>query len=467
MHRDVLLACKSQQPPTLPPPSPVVSLSHLSQPSALTSFPFPKTKPDGEFSDFKARIASIEARTSASSAPPVQKVGDTWVAASALGTSDVEMDRRQSEDALRSSVQRMFEVGPDADLAREEVVRRDSVATERILAWQPATERELSIFSRASLKRSNAAEGLTTGSPYAEASRAIPKSETVLSFDPNDLNPSRSASQVRRPSMATGLCEAKPFNPREPMSVVLEGESDDGGVDGRIMEQTQLSHVTFPKPKVGGLPMTIPGGLPMLASVTSSSVDTGTAPRTPHTEHSSMTTVSSVDPTVLAKLETHSTEYGTMARQIDGVQLDLHRIISSLGALVQQANTVPEAFPKVLDEKISSLQLDVKGVENALHLSALASNRQTPPEEPKLVEVQSKLDNIAKLCEGLLAGQVIRSAPRQIDAAPIQAAKIAETPKTPAPAASALEVKPNEEVAAGEEVAQIMADLVCATFCEQ
>lgn len=372
------------------------------------------------------------------------------------------MDSGKSTDALRSSVQRMFDDGPDA----QEGPRRDSQATERIMAWQPTTERELSIFSRSNTKRSNAwVEPIDTGLQFEEGYRVLPKSETILSFDPNDLNPSRSASQVRRTSaMAGGSEPTKRYGDRLPMPMLVEGGSDDGVTDR--YPPTHLCHVTFPKPTVGGLPMMIPGGLPMIPSVTSSSVDTAESPalQTPHTDRSSMTTVSSVDPTVLAKLESHTTEHGTIAKQIDGVQVDIHRFITSLGTLVQQAKIPPDSFPKALDEKITSLHLDVKGVENALQLSSLASSRQAPVEDPKLLDVHTKLDNIAKLCEDLLSKQpppVPNDTTALIDGLPIRASRVGEAPKSPAPSGSlSLFVKPREEKIAGEEVAQIMADLV-------
>ncbi len=389
------------------------------------------------------------------------------------------MDHRESAAALRSSVQRMFDDGPDP----QEVPRRESGATERIIAWQPTTERELSIFTRSNTKRFNASvEPLSAIAAYGEGERVIPKSETLLSFDPNDLNPSRSASQVRRPSTVLLPDDApKRFGARSPMPMLMEGGSDEGAIERDIAPTriSKVSHVIFPKPTVGGQPMMIPGDLPMIPSVTSSSVETreSTSGRTPQTDESSVTSVSSANPTVLAKLETHSTEHGTIARQIDGVQVDIRRIISSLGALVRQSKTVPaplesEMIPKALDEKITSLQLDVQGIGNALQLSSLATSRQAPlapPEEPNLLDVHSKLDNIAKLCENLLSKQALAvpaSDPATIDGLPLRASRVGEAPKTPAPPGSlGLSVKPSEEKIAGEEVAQIMADLVSLQGC--
>ena len=185
-----------------------------------------------------------------------------------------------------------------------------------------------------------------------------------------------------------------------------------------------------------------------------------------------MTAVSSVDPTVLAKVDDHSTEHGTIAKQIDGVQVDMHRVIMSLGMLVQQSKSPIEAMPKALNEKLTSLQLDVKGVENALQLSSLASSRHGPAEEPKLLEVHEKLDSIARLCEDLLSKHeaVPKSATVPIDGLPIRASRVgADTAKSPAPSdGMRLAVKPDEEQSAGEEVAQIMADVVSGRFsCSQ
>ena len=415
--------------------------------------------------DSGTRIAGLEDRANASSAPPIQKFGDTWIAASALGTSEMIQEYPDSAEALRSSVQRMFESCPN----EEEIPKPDLTLSESIQDWQPTTERDLSIFSRSSIRQSATKcepTSLTTLYDQMDLVQGHTTSETILSFDPNDLNPSRSASQVRRPSTIVGPDDLfQKCWPRTPMSMVLEGGSDEGSNDLHIAP-TYLSHVTFPKPKVGAMPMTIPGGLPMIPSVTSSSVettDTATL-RTPRTDRSSVTTASSVDSTVLAKLETHSTEHGTIAKQIDGVQIDIQSIIRSLGMLVQQAMTTPDSIPKALDQKITSLHLDFKGVENALQLSSLASSRQSQVEEPKLADVHNKLDNIAKLCEDLLAKQAVEGIPisKLSDGLPILTSRVrSDTCKSPASREPLeLEVQPSEETIAGEEVAQIMADLV-------
>ncbi|KAK8854619.1 hypothetical protein IAR55_003358 [Kwoniella newhampshirensis] len=537
---DVLLACKSTQPSALPPPSPVVSAVHVTRqptttvPSLAQSYPSPPTQPRGETSDFRARLALLEAKSSgSSSAPPVQKVGDTWVAASALGAafSDVEtpvpaLAKRDSPDDLRNSVQRMFETGPDIDddgdvnmktiptpserSTAELQYRLPSPApviarsaqegelpiSERIKAWQPTatnTERDLSIFSRTNSKRSDASTSrISVNVPYSEIDRVngFSKSETALSFDPDDLNPSRSASQVRRaPSaVADGLSEERPrrfgmVGARKNVTMpILEERSTDGmsgfgDEDKSARPATHISHVTFPKPSVGGVHMlesplsTRPDGsrpLSTIPSAPTSSCETGpsTEMQTPRTGHSSLTTVSGTDPTVIvAKLDSHSNEHVTLAGQIDGVSVDLHRIISSLGGLVESAKN-PMA-PKVLDDKLNTLQLDVKGIENALQLSQLTTSRQmSSSQSSDISEMHGKLDNIATLCQQLLSKQAIpppaqgAGAGADLEGVKLENATPHDPTKEALERAGTLTVSPSDEVKnAGEEVAQIMADL--------
>ncbi|KAK4689185.1 hypothetical protein P7C73_g942, partial [Tremellales sp. Uapishka_1] len=449
---DVLLACKSTQPQALPPPSPIVSLKSVSQgpTCSIASLPYPSaSRPTERLSDFQTRIANLESR---SSAPPVQKVGDTWVAASVLGKSDVEMngDRGHSSDDLRDSVQRMFDAGPDPGGAAESRPE-----------WQPESDRQLSIFAR------------NTSKTYSEIDRinGFPKSETALSFDPDDLNPSRSASQVRRASTVMGGEEPiRKYGPKPSMPVLEESGSLSGSEESTLRPPrdvdgvTHISHVSFPKPTLGGAPLNSGNrdALPKIESVPSSCEGTEYM-RTPQTEYqSSATSVSTVDPTVIAKLDSHTNEHGSLAKQVDGVTIDLNRVIRTLGTMVQQSRTIPKA----LDDKLVSLQLDVKGVENALQLSNLASNRRSPlpVDEPKLPDVNQKLDNIVKLCEDLLSRPAVappKSATPPIDGLPIRASRVGNEAKSPKSKQNTLGlvVESDEEKSAGEEVAQIMADL--------
>lgn len=79
-------------------------------------------------------------------------------------------------EPLRESVVQMFEAAPAADEPQKRT-HRSSAMAERIRAWQPNPREASPPLTR-------------VDSPHI--------SDSVLSFDPNDLNPSRSASQVRR-----------------------------------------------------------------------------------------------------------------------------------------------------------------------------------------------------------------------------------------------------------------------------
>lgn len=375
-------------------------------------------------------------------------MGDTWVAASALGGgSDIDT----GPDGLRDSVQRMFTSGPDTHPN----------------TWQPETERDLSIFSRTNSKRSQASLD-PIGTAYGEVDRqnGYPKSDTILSFDPNDLNPSRSASQVRRNASLLHLDEpARRYGPGRSLPVLEERESEDGSTRLQAAP-THISHITFPKPTLDGVTM-LPGSSPMIASVTSSSVETGETAtlQTPRTSHSSVTTVSIADPTVIAKLETHSTEHGGIAKQIDGVQVELHRIISQLGTLVQFSRAGETAIPKALDDKLTTIGLDVKSVENAIQLSSIANGRMPVVEDANMLNVHEKLDSIARLCEEVLAKQMVggvKSETMPIDGLPLRASRLTDTAAL-VKGSKDLSVKSEEEKSAGEEVAQIMAELVSAS----
>ena len=408
--------------------------------------------------------STLKASRGHSSAPPVQKVGDRWVASSMIAAPNGMGSPALpggTPDALRESVQRMFDLEPDnppTPPIDSLATRRDSAVTERIMAWQPVTERELSIFSRTGSKRSQAT---SPSFPLPAISRmeSYNKAETVLSFDPNDLNPSRSASQVGRKSI-TQPVQADPSH----ILPALEGRSAYDAIT-IYPDPTHVSHITFPKPLVRGLPVvpipygTQTGGLETIASGTNSTCDTEDTIQTPALRSSGLTSPSSLDHTLLAKLDDHKTEHSTMSKQIDGVHVDLRHVILSLSALVDNSRG-PDgalAMPKGLDDKLNTIQMDVKAIENALNLSSLSTSRLTQAEdlgEPKLAEVHQKLDAIAKLCEDVLAkGNGIVPAGIANDeknATPILVGK----------GPLGIVVDSEEAKSAGDEVAQIMAELV-------
>lgn len=447
---DVLLAFKPEEDRELPPPSPVMDRrpsSHV-QTASLASFPFSGTANDATssgLSDFEHRINAME---KSSTAPPVQKIGDTWVATSHLGRGSFsDTEPRPPKDNLRDSVQRMFETGPDVTLALGAgPSRSDSEATARIKAWQPSTERELSIFSRSGTTRSQPSSDPTAVSrPMDLDRRAYTKTDTVLSFDPNDLNPSRSASQVRRTSTILG--EEGTVKRRVAALTVVDERSDDGMTEA-IRAATQISHVTFPKPSVS-LDHDHRSVTP-IPSVSHSSTDSEdpTTMATPHTARSTVTMASSVDQTVLAQMETQSSDHNKLSKQVDNVQVDLRSAILSLSTLLAQSKVLIDPaqapVPKVLDDRLTSLGLDIKGIENAFQLSNLASSRQLN-EDPKLPEIHDKLDSIAKACEDILARS--RSAGPTPLHIPTKRGSLGLTSD------------PEGEKQAGEEVAQIMAQL--------
>lgn len=506
LARDVLLACKPEQLRELPPPSPAMLDTQNLPPSdhghaqsiSLDAYPFSTTddKRTSSYSALQQRVADYESKTAASSAPPIQKVGDTWVAASVVGrASGSEADLRPlpEPDALRDSVQRMFDKGPDARVPS----RSDSEATARIKAWQPTTERELSIFSRSGSKRSQASIGPLSADQHVALESQVyteTKSDTVLSFDPNDLNPSRSASQVRRTPTLVGGDQPTIRRRGGPLTVVEE-RSDDGLTEA-MRAATHISHITFPKPIVTTA-LNIPHRLlTPIPSASESSTESGetTAMVTPHTSRS-VVSVHTLEGSVLDKLDSHSSEHSDIAKQVDGVQNGLQAAITTLSALLAQSKILSDPMqapvPRALEDRLSSLGLDVKGLENAIQLSSLAAKVQAV-EEPKLPELNAKLDTIARACAEILAMHKQNSAtavvPDDVKAdkttlanlppkASVNDAALPPNTQSKVSGSSASRAKPvtppqpqkrsslnvvtdpKDEKEAGEEVAQIMAQL--------
>lgn len=463
IFRDVLLACKTQQhPPALPPPSPVPRENRLSQHSGtaqgLASFVPPSAD---DLAPARGQIESPDRPLPLGirSPPPVQKIGDTWVAASALGGSEIGIHGRQDNTTeLRDSVQRLFDTAANRGSAEGEqelaasLPQREPGTTERIKAWQPDTEHDLSIF-RAS---SSSSKRLRP----SELGMRIPKTETVLSFDPADLNPSRSASQVRRNPTIKKDDDTPAHEPfrrwgraLSPVMDERERDVDEVTTATALRAPTHISHVTFPKPTVGGFRM---GALPPIAASSESCESDSSASailQTPRTAETVLTSVSG-ESTVLAKLDSHSTEHDVLSKQMVGVQGDLRTVLTSLSTLVTQARS-PTMSQEVTTDKLDTLQLDVKALENAISLSSLTAPRSAP-EEPKLPEIHAKLDSIAKLCEDLLA----RGTATPKGAAVAAVATGSDANKSPLIPGGPLEANAEEEKSAGEEVAQIMADLV-------
>ncbi|WVW85409.1 hypothetical protein I302_107447 [Kwoniella bestiolae CBS 10118] len=531
---DVLLACKSAQPPALPPPSPLVPATTLSRtptstiPPVLAAPTSPLPRPEPQQTDFQSRLRALEARSSGSgsSAPPVQKVGDTWVAGSALGipTSDIvdplptvpmrstspspAAQTRGDAIGLRDSVQRMFDLGPDPDLTLERPksgvyntgLRQSMEMSERIRAWQPSTASSHLEHSTPSFSRTNSNKSTNTSNdskslhlPYTDPEEVtvFPKTETMLSFDPNDLNPSRSASQVRRPASTVVGADAVQQTRRYGMMLSAKNElpltivEESSGVESFLAKppMTHISHITFPKPAVGGVQMTAqPSQAPGLATIPSGRSTTsseevgctsGSGSSRPSTEmHTPLTRPTSslantaltslVDPTVIARLEDHSTDHHKLYEKIDGVDFNLKEIIDSLDGFVRyqkEVNDQPREIvvPKGLDDKLNTLGLDIKNIENTLQLSNLANNvnRDDPmskdAENEKMLEVNEKLDNIVRLCEQVLSKQPSSHSGERVKSPLGESGSATRNTLTASPS--------EEEKSAGQEVAQIMADL--------
>ncbi|WWC71362.1 uncharacterized protein I206_105317 [Kwoniella pini CBS 10737] len=540
---DVLLACKSTQTPALPPPSPFVQPTTLSRNSTATLPPIPGSvnNPPSPFSsidgrggqtDFQARLRALESRSSGagSSAPPVQKMGDTWVAGSALGipTSDIDLpnplvnsprkqslgslgEKKQDSVGLRDSVQRMFDLGPDPDLTLERPKtvllspgqvsqirspsRHSNEMSERIRAWSNHGHDQ---STQSSFSRNNSNKS-TQSSLEASKSLDLPftqpeiegvlygKSETILSFDPNDLNPSRSASQVRRPASTVlardeqstkryGMMIDQPILEESSITTTDTSERENNENDTEIFLSkpplTHISHITFPKPAIAGISMT--NGQPHLGIINSGGSTTSSNETRPSTEmltpesrpFSSMTNTTTLtsllESSVMSKLDNHSNDHVDLTKQINGVEYGLKEIITSLNGFIKEIKGNEVNLPQNLDNKLDSLGLDMKNIENTLQLSNLA-NKGLPNVESdsKMNEVNEKLDKIANLCEQVLSQRSTAGFGVDVPFVAEVGDIVKDLPgKTTSHIRNELVASPSEEEkSAGQEVAQIMADL--------
>jgi hypothetical protein len=167
---------------------------------------------------------------------------------------------------------------------------------------------------------------------------------------------------------------------------------------------------------------------------------------------------------------------------VDGVHGDVKKVVAALTTLVaagQFTSSTQAGLPEELNDKLATLALDVKAIENALNLSSLAA--KGPPKEAegmdeRVPELHRKLDGIAKVCEELLSRGSVPPATAGIGggAAAIKGSEAMlrdpsnRSTRSNGTAVSmkrggslGVTVDPQDEQEAGEEVAAIMADLVC------
>ncbi|WVQ72027.1 hypothetical protein IAR50_001571 [Cryptococcus sp. DSM 104548] len=238
----------------------------------------------------------------------LQLVGDEWVASrplsgppSGYGSSEDGSPRRplplplpvKEDSPLRNSITRMFSDHKPASQVQEksdggdvfgvdetpmDVPRpfnekqrsssRSSEASQRILDWQTPvqTEHDLSVFARSRLPPIPISEPFLPHKDEDEQVEHlnIPPSETMLSFDSDDLNPSRSASQVGRADTVADHDgdEGKQEQEEQDKTPTKKKKKASGDVKSRAaMWESQttekdalgkatshLSRITFPKP---------------------------------------------------------------------------------------------------------------------------------------------------------------------------------------------------------------------------
>lgn len=256
-------------PPITPSETPFGSISsplrHSSRHSSPLSIPH------------RGSIGTVE-DAGFGSFPSIQKVGDEWVAGGPLHTlsNDLESPRsrpRLREDSpLRESVSLMFANKlPSQTLPRQSSVQQPEVgrsashasseASQRILEWQAPVQnrKKLSVSAQSQLlPTSFFSSGIDVGSA------TMPHSNTMLSFDSEDLNPSRSASQVGRVPTDVDMGETTPKQTRtagggEVKSKAAAWEARSALSSEQELDPfgapTHIRRITFPKPFVANAPL--------------------------------------------------------------------------------------------------------------------------------------------------------------------------------------------------------------------
>lgn len=206
--------------------------------------------------------------------PSIQKVGDQWVAEGPLHTLSNDLEslrsrpRLREDSPLRESVSLMFaDKLPSQTPPRQSSVQQPEVgrstshasseASQRILEWQAPVQnrKELSVSAQSELlPTSFLSSGIDVGSA------TMPHSDTMLSFDSEDLNPSRSASQVGRVPTDVDMGEITPKQTRTAGGGEVRSKAAAWEARSALSSEqtpdpfgapTHISRITFPKPFVG------------------------------------------------------------------------------------------------------------------------------------------------------------------------------------------------------------------------
>lgn len=256
-------------PPITPSETPFGSISsplrHSSRHSSPLSIPH------------RGSIGTVE-DAGFGSFPSIQKVGDEWVAGGPLHTLSNDLEslrsrpRLREDSPLRESVSLMFadklpsQTPPrQSSVPQPEVGRStshaSSEASQRILEWQAPVQnrKELSVSAQSQLlPTSFLSSGIDVGSA------TMPHSDTMLSFDSEDLNPSRSASQVGRVPTDVDMGEITPKQTRTAGAGEVKSKAAAWEARSALSSEqeldpfgapTHISRITFPKPFVGNAPL--------------------------------------------------------------------------------------------------------------------------------------------------------------------------------------------------------------------
>lgn len=284
---------------------------------------------------------------------------------------------------------------------------------------------------------------------------SAPKAETASAQHPISA---ASEAPAAEPTQRSPVKDAKPTPRGLGISTTSRIDYSD---DTATSALTSTTKCTTERESINGVlagyadtsTMTAPSQMSSTLAPPSAAIPTDGA-RTAAPSVANLTPSSTGDHTVLAALNTHTAEHGTLSRQLEDVQFGVNALAASVGGVSsiiheQEQRDHDLALPERLDalndglagihsavatlppdlaERLAALGTDLRGVQMVLYessaqIAALAARdgvsevspneKDLPPppegekeaQEPKLPEINAKLDALAVLIQEVLARQ--------------------------------------------------------------
>lgn len=283
------------------------------------------------------------------------------------------------------------------------------------LDYPPATERELSIFSQAALTSAQQLPrdraripSVFDVEPIAIGKSPPPSTECVLDFDPADLNPSRSASQVRRPVCEpTTMAGAASFGVEEQAFSERQPGLEDENAVVLNRQLTHISRVTFPEPKIPSA-ISRPRQSPLPSHVDIADRLATMLPGNETAQEDQRYPTPDAGPPSRSppnKGDYAGEEEHRLAVKLQAIQTSLQDLASKVDCIVDGRDAINRSSPSdaaQLNGRLASIEVAVQDTKNTLLLSRLADERLSRPpviDESGLSSIHDKLESILQSCK--------------------------------------------------------------------